>query len=54
MSKTLALLHSIKVIFSVTVGGAYFGMVGMFLAVPVAAVIKLVLEDFVNDDVKYV
>lgn len=47
-------ISPLLVIFSVTVGGAYFGMVGMFLAVPVAAVIKLVLEDFVNDDVKYV
>ena len=35
------------VIFSVTVGGAYFGVVGMFLAVPVAVLIKLMLEDFI-------
>ena len=33
------------VIFSVTVGGAYFGFVGMLLAVPVAAVIKIVAGD---------
>lgn len=35
------------VIFSVTVGGAYFGILGMFLAVPVSAVIKIVLEDYI-------
>ena len=44
-------ISPLLVIFSVTVGGAYFGMMGMFLAVPVAAVIKLILEDFVNNDV---
>ena len=44
-------ISPLLVIFSVTVGGAYFGMIGMFLAVPVAAVIKLILEDFVNNDV---
>lgn len=36
------------VLFSVTVGGAYFGMLGMFLAVPVAAIIKIIAEDYVN------
>ena len=36
------------VIFSVTVGGAYFGILGMFLAVPVAAVFKLLLCDFIE------
>ena len=44
-------ISPLLVILSVTVGGAYFGMIGMFLAVPVAAVIKLVLEDFVNNEV---
>lgn len=36
------------VIFSVTIGGAYFGILGMFLAVPVAAVFKLLLCDFIE------
>ena len=36
------------VIFAVTVGGAYFGMLGMFLAVPVIAVIKILIEDYIN------
>ena len=36
------------VIFSITVGGAYFGMMGMFLAVPVIAVIKILVEDYIK------
>lgn len=36
------------VLFSVTIGGAYFGILGMFLAVPVAAIIKIIAEDYVN------
>ena len=35
------------VIFSVTIGGAYFGIAGMFLAVPVAVLLKLMIEDFI-------
>ena len=35
------------VIFSVTIGGAYFGVVGMFLAVPVAVLIKLMVSDYI-------
>ena len=34
--------------FAITVGGAYFGMLGMFLAVPVAAVLKILVEDFIK------
>ncbi len=41
-------LSPILVIFSVTIGGAYFGILGMFLAVPVVAVIKLLLIDFIE------
>ena len=36
------------VIFAITVGGAYFGMLGMFLAVPVIAIVKIVIEDYVD------
>lgn len=36
------------VLFSITLGGAYFGMLGMFLGVPVAIVIKAILTDYVN------
>lgn len=41
-------ISPLLVIFAVTLGGAYFGILGMFLAVPVAAVIKIVLLDFIN------
>ena len=41
-------LSPILVIFGVTVGGTYFGPLGMFLAVPVVAFIKLMLEDFME------
>ena len=37
------------VIFAVTVGGAYFGIIGMFLGVPIAVVIKTVLNDWIDN-----
>lgn len=41
-------ISPILVIFSVTIGGAYFGVIGMFLAVPVMAVIKLIVSEFIE------
>ena len=41
-------LSPILVIFAVTVGGAYFGPLGMFLGVPVCALLNLILVDFIN------
>ena len=41
-------ISPLLVIFAITVGGAYFGILGMFLAVPIIAVIKIVVEDYVN------
>ena len=41
------------VIFSVTVGGAYFGILGMFLGVPIAVVIKTVLTDWIENKNKF-
>ncbi len=41
-------ISPILVIFAVTVGGAYFGILGMFLGVPVAAVIKIILTDVIE------
>ncbi len=41
-------LSPILVIFSVTVFGAYFGVLGMFLAVPIIAVIKILVNDFIE------
>lgn len=38
----------ILVIFSTTLGGAYFGVLGMFLGVPVAALIKIFILDFIK------
>ena len=35
------------IILSVTIGGAYFGVLGMFLAVPVAAVLKIAVDDYI-------
>lgn len=42
-------ISPILVIFSVTLFGAYFGIIGMFLAVPIVTVIKLGIEDFINE-----
>lgn len=41
-------ISPLLVIFAVTVGGAYFGVLGMFLAVPVAAVLKIVINDWLE------
>ena len=41
------------VIFSVTVGGAYFGIMGMFLGVPIAVVIKTILNDWIENKNKF-
>lgn len=45
-------ISPLLVIFAVTVGGAYFGVLGMFLAVPVAAVLKIVIDDFIEYKVR--
>lgn len=42
-------ISQLLVIFAVTIGGAYFGVIGMFLAVPIATVIKLIIEDFIDE-----
>ena len=36
------------VIAAVTIGGAYFGIVGMFLAVPIAAALKIIVVDLID------
>lgn len=41
-------LSPILVIFAVTVGGAYFGVLGMFLGVPIITVLKLIICDYVD------
>lgn len=41
-------ISPILVIFSVTIGGAYFGILGMFLAVPICTVIKTFILDYIS------
>lgn len=41
-------ISPILVIFAVTVGGEFFGVIGMFLSVPVIAILKLLIVDFIE------
>ena len=41
-------INPLLVIFAVTIGGAYFGILGIFLSVPVIAVAKLLIDDFIE------
>lgn len=41
-------ISPILVIFSITVVGAYFGVLGMFLAVPIAAILKIMVDDYLD------
>lgn len=45
-------ISKILIIFSVTFAGAYFGILGMFLAVPIIAVIQMLVDDYVNYKIK--
>jgi len=36
------------IIISITIGGAYFGILGMFLSVPAAAMLKLFVNDILS------
>lgn len=45
-------ISPILVIFSVTFVGAYFGVLGMFLAVPIAAIIKILVNDYLDYRIK--
>ena len=40
-------ISPLLVIFSVSIGGAYFGILGMFLAVPISVLIKLMVTDYI-------
>lgn len=42
-------LNPIIIIISITVGGAYFGVLGMFLAVPVAAILKIITMNWLDE-----
>ena len=41
-------ISPLLVIFAVTFGGAYFGILGMFLAVPIMAIIRLFILDYID------
>jgi len=41
-------INPILVIIAVVVGGAYFGIIGMFLAVPIAVILKQVLAEYIT------
>ena len=41
-------MSPILVIISVLIGGAYFGFIGMFLAVPIATIIKQILIEYIG------
>lgn len=41
-------ISPLLVIFAVTIGGAYFGVLGMFLSVPVFTVLKIMIEDYID------
>ncbi len=41
-------ISPLLIIFAVTVGGAYFGVLGMFLAVPIVAILKIVINDYIE------
>lgn len=45
-------LHPVIVIFSLLLGGSYFGIWGLLLAVPVAAVFKIVINFIINKLIK--
>ena len=46
-------VNPILVITSVTIGGEFFGIFGMFIAVPVAAIIKMILTDYFDERIAY-
>jgi len=41
-------LKPLLIIFAIVVGGHYFRIIGMFIAVPIAAMLKMFLEDFMD------
>ena len=45
-------ISPVLVIFAVTVGGEFFGIIGMFLSVPIVAIIKVLIMDFIEIRIK--
>lgn len=42
-------ISPILVILAVTIGGGYFGIIGMFLGVPVVAILKILVNDYIDN-----
>ena len=42
-------ISPLLVLLGVTIGGAYFGVIGMFLGVPVAGVLKILVNDYIDN-----
>lgn len=45
-------ISPLLVIFSVTIGGAYFGVLGMFVSVPVITLIKIIIDEYLEEKIK--
>ena len=45
-------VNKILIITSVIVGGAYFGPIGMFLAVPVVTIITVIINDILDEKLR--
>jgi len=41
-------MNPILIILSITIGGAYFGVIGMFLSIPIAAMLKIIFNNFIE------
>ncbi|MCL2095172.1 AI-2E family transporter [Candidatus Saccharibacteria bacterium] len=46
-------ISPLLVVFSIIVGGAYFGLIGMFLAVPAVTIIKQVFMEYLDLSIEY-
>ena len=46
-------IHPVFVILSIIIAGNYFGLIGMLLAVPIAAMIKVLFVEYVLENPKY-
>ena len=44
-------ISPLLVILAVTLGGSFFGVLGMFLAVPVVAILKIILVDYIKSKI---
>ncbi len=41
-------MNPILIILSITIGGAYFGVIGMFLSIPISAMLKIIFNNFIE------